>query len=178
MRRLLVYASVVLSGMAAFLGTSLALGSGGDSLSSLPAGALPTVSLSDNLKLALSNAIGADAQATYGISDASFSDVRTVASTRRGILYAVPGSAGVCLVLADVSACGDPNGMDSIVSLFVPTDTGSAVGGGIVPAGTPSVTLVQGAKKVTTRTVQGVFAVAESDGLRADTSDLIGVTVE
>jgi hypothetical protein len=95
--------------------------------------ALAPVSVSGDQQVAIQNAIGADAAASFGISDASFSQVRQLSTTSVGPLYVVPGTAGECLVLSDAVSCGAAGGgHDAAVAVFHSDANGNYVGGGIL----------------------------------------------
>jgi hypothetical protein len=157
------------------VGTSIALGSRGDALSNSRPNALATGAVTEQQSIRADHAIGAAARARYAIPNSAVADPRPIGTTSQGVLYLVPGDTGVCLLLAEASACGELN---SPVSLFVPASDGSAVGGGVVAASVDELTLVQGSTQIQPIVRSGVFIVSEADGLRADRDELIGVNVK
>jgi len=127
----------------------------------LPAAALPTVQLTTAQQTALSDAIGPQQAARFGIATASFSQTREVLNTSLGYLYLVPGANGACLVLTNVSSCGDPGTAgEPILALAVSRDSSDFIGGGIAAVGVGSINVTGTHGATSTVSVRrGVFGV-------------------
>jgi hypothetical protein len=133
LQKLALLAVLVAAGSGAYVATSSATSKNVGLPPDVTANALAPVSVSADQQIAIQNAIGADTAAAFGISDASYGQVRQLSTTSVGPLYVVPGSAGECLVLADAVSCGSAGGgHDPAVAVFHSDASGNYVGGGVI----------------------------------------------
>jgi hypothetical protein len=163
-RKVLVFLAS-LTAVASFIGTSYARTAGPPDLpANLPAHALPNVTVSDATQLAISNLIGSETAARYGISPESFTRVRLLATTEAGPLYIVPGRSGECVALAFAVACGNAGPREPIVGLLVADASHpDAVGGGIIAGANERISVVRkGGSSFTAIAVRGGFVVSAS----------------
>ena len=177
MRKLNVFALAALTALlsvAIFIGTSAAFSPpgfpAGPSLASdLPFQSLPSVALDASTRGNLQSLIIPPFADRYGIGDESYSTVRQLAATAVGPLYVVSGTKGLCVVLQQSVACGNPDTAEKkAVAIFVSDPQGKYVGGGVLAAGVNDVTVGDstGTKAAASR-VPGGFTVAASGGLMA-----------
>jgi len=145
LKKLAVGTSLIVVTLGTFVAGSYATSSSAPDLPSwLPAAALPTVAMSSDQQLAISNLLPANDAAQYGVSSDSFANVRLLANTEVGPLYVIPGSSGICLTLASSISCSaSPSPRDGVpVALLIPSDAGTAVGGGLIANRGASVSIV------------------------------------
>jgi hypothetical protein len=108
----------------------------------------------------------------FGISAASFADTVQIASTSVGPLYAVPGTAGVCLVLGNNSSCGVPNSSAPVIAIFTHGPTGNVVGGGVFDRSVGHVAVGRAGSMAAAQNAPGGFVVSEDAGIPANSPDL------
>jgi hypothetical protein len=136
----------------------------------LPVAQLPTFSLDEVSSVKINNLIGAPGVARFGITPASYTQVRRLASTRVGAFYLVPGSSGACVVGPYGAACGDPgaSGQEMLALVEATADGTGVVGAGISTAATKRIVLQRrdGSPPVSLPVVRGVFVLNESAGIR------------
>jgi hypothetical protein len=166
LRKVVILLLTIAAGSAAFIGTSLATGPRPpDVPQSLPAAALPTVTLSSDSIASISVLLTGDAAAQYGITSDSFTRVRHLADTALGPLYVLPGSSGLCVVLLPALSCGDPT-TEHLVAVFVGDANGELVGGGVLAAGLQHVSISDGpGVRAIADPIPGGFAVTSQQHL-------------
>jgi hypothetical protein len=138
LRNIFCAVGLVAAASAAFIASSAAFTSAGPSLASnVSASALPVASLSDNVRLTLSNMVG---KGPNGLSSESLDAARIVAQEPFGTLYAIPGLGEVCVAIVGTVNAASCNDLDRdpahYVSVYVPDSSHNYyVGGGVYLTG-------------------------------------------
>jgi hypothetical protein len=135
----------------------------------LPASALPTFSLDQATSVKINDLIGAPGIARFGITTASYTQVRRLADTSIGTFYLIPGSKGACIVGPAGAACGDPGapGQKMIALVQAVPASDAMVGAGIATAATKRVEIKQtGSRAVLLPVVHGVFVLGARGGVK------------
>jgi hypothetical protein len=140
--------------------------------SDLPVAALPAFALDEAESVRINNLIAAPGVERFGITAASYTQVRRLADTRIGTFYLIPGSRGACVVIPDAAACGDPGAPGQpMIALAGATPEGDAVvGAGIATAATKRVVLQRrgGSPMASLPVVRGVFVLTERAGVKPE----------
>ena len=176
LKRILVLAAAAATGIAAFIGTSLASTPGGDVSPTLPAAALPRATLTSDVLAAIETLIPSDIANRYGITSDSYGNTRNLADTAAGRLYVLPGSNGLCIVLLPAASCGDPV-TEHVVAVFLPNSAGYWVGGGVLSAGVHQVSVSTKAGNASAPMVLGGFVLTPAQGLVAEAGEPVGVSL-
>jgi hypothetical protein len=135
--------------------------------SDLPYQALTPVVLTASDRATIEKVVIPPLADRYGITASSYATVRKLADTSLGPLFIVSGATGVCVVLGQSMACGNPDTADKrVVAVFDADSVGHYVGGGVVASGVGTVTVgdARGASAKATP-VQGGFTIASSSDL-------------
>lgn len=138
----------------------------------LPAAALPAFSLDEATSVTINNLIGAPAISRFGITEASYDQVRRLGVTSVGPFYLIPGSNGACLATTSAVACGDPGAagepMLALAEAMRPADP--LVGVGITTPVIRHVVLerADGSSVTSLPVVAGIFRLDERVGASSD----------
>jgi len=142
----------------------------------LPASALPRVTLADDTKLQLSNSIDEHSAERFGITSDSFENVRLLGSLSAGSLYIVPGTRGHCVVLLPAASCGMLAPTDKVVAVFLPDQSGKyQVGGGITDSSSRQVSLENSGARTSADLVVGGFVLTDEKRVPFDTNTALVV---
>jgi hypothetical protein len=136
----------------------------------LPAANLPVVPVAAETRSQMETVL-ARAATRYGITPASYRELRRIATTPVGQLLLIPGFNGACLFLAYAVSCGDPGaaGEPMLALLVKPLSRNALVGGGITSVATERVTIkTSSGRGVGFSARDGAFVVSEASGLTSN----------
>jgi hypothetical protein len=159
------------AGSHALRGTASPQGGDPQLRSNVPAGHLPATSLPAAARAAFQAVISPAAADRFGITDASYDQVRRIATTAAGTLFLVPGTHGACLFLTYAVSCGDPGATDEPVLALVVKPVGDdvLVGGGITSTAATSVAIATAdGRSARLDSSDGTFSVTAASGLSAE----------
>jgi hypothetical protein len=131
----------------------------------LPVGNLHPISLSPAEQANLTQLIGSIGSQEAGITNDSFAEVRAFHGPSGELMYVIPGTSGVCLVMANASTCGDPLSSHAIGLEEINHENGNLSGAGITDGSASQVVVKLNGSSVTLPVSNGTYVIGAGAGL-------------